>query len=111
MMNYIRSLIGCAALFILSLNNLTSQAFAVDYHVNEPEGTELTDLLPDLPVEIDSVVATDLQDTLLVMVQNLGYLTSSMDSMVLRDSTFHFYIQKLDYQMGRAMSMHKMIPE
>ena len=85
-MNYIRSLIGCAALFIFSLSNLTSQAFVVDYHVNEPEGTELTDLLPDLPMEIDSAVATDLQDTLLVMVQNLGYLISSMDSMMVKET-------------------------
>ncbi|NNF34151.1 MAG: hypothetical protein HKN68_08585 [Saprospiraceae bacterium] len=92
MMIYFRSLMGCAALCMIAFSNLTSQTYKVDYHINEPAGLDLLDLLPELPVEIDSAVATDLEDTLVVMVQDLGYLTSSIDSLILRDSTFHFYL-------------------
>jgi hypothetical protein len=47
------------------VGNLSSQDYQVEYHVNQPPETILSDVVPDLPVKIDSSLFEDLQIRLL----------------------------------------------
>ncbi len=73
-------------------SSITAQEYEVLYHVNEPQETNLSVLIPDLPLKIDSAVSTQLKDTLLSQIHGLGYLTGNIDSIVVLDSVFHYYV-------------------
>ena len=83
---------------------LMSQDMAIKINcVDQPE-LEIKTLIGDLPEAIDSSLAVALGDTLELRLQELGYLTASMDSLKLIDSSFHYH-----FYLGRTFVLKDLI--